>query len=694
MVKKFILIVISLMICIVFFVINSEDVDNSQINDTYIIDLEKFNIKNDNSEATNTTEGINKALEYAKDLGYKKVVLPEGHYAIDTSVTTEAIIKKDELEWTQHRKGIVLQSGIELIMNDSILEMVATSDPYYSIISITNCDGSKLTGGIILGDREFHDYGERINDNGDDLEYGGIDEKSGFPVDDSSMVRTRKFISNFKGGELPKEFILMCQENTSKNTTDGGVRYIYCYDENEKYLGMAKAEEYNSFWEKAVLIEGTKKIKVAFKDEKRLDAKYYITVDFIYPSHEFASGILITNSENIEINDVTVRNIVGDCVQTMSTPVKSTVDNLKIINSTFENSRRQGISLVATGENYLIKNCNIGKINGVDPQSGIDIENYEYVRSVVIEENNFYDNKKLDIINYNGSEIDIVNNNFTGGIGVTYGYNMNINNNKFIYSDPEWLDKTHKGWAICPNMVKGTYFYIIDNYFEGYNVGGVGVQSSNVEDSLFTGNKIVNSVCRIFGNSYGNVYENSEVRYVSPIEFRNETLKDSKLCGENNGNKTIDRVYYEFNLINTEFEGGNNSFNDTILYKCNIYSNNKTFCNTWSGKYTVKESIITTEYESKIPFINEQGCDIATFINCTMNISCTPFVYANYKEFNLINCEITFNESYKSDENIEVFNTGNFINNIYYKDFDFPKISIPKSENSKINDIEFIIYQE
>lgn len=654
---------------------------------TYIIELGKFNISNDNTNARETTEGINRALEYAKENGYKIVKLPKGHYAIDISVVSPIDLSDGENGWTHNRAGISMQSDIELIMTDAILEMIPTDNPYYSIFTISGCNNSKITGGTIIGDRNTHNYGQRINNNGDELELGGIDDSTGLEVLNDTMVRTKDYISTYYGDVLPKEFIVMVLENTSKNTTDGGVRYVYCYGDNDEYLGMAEAEDYNSFWEKATLIEGTKKIKISFKDETRLDAKYYITTNFIYPSHEFGSGITIADSNNIEINNVVIKSIIGDCIQTFAPPLKVTVDNLKIIDCTLEDARRQGISFVATGENYEIKGCNIGKIYGVDPQSGIDIENYEYVKNVLIDSCRFYDSKKLDIINYNGSNIEIKNSNFTGGIGVTYGYNMNIHDNSFIYSDPSWLDKTHKGWALSPNRVENTYFYITDNYFEGYNIGGMGVQSCGVEDSLFTRNEIVNSVCRIYGNSYENIYRNSTVRYVFPNEFKKETLIESILCGENNGDGTTDRLYNEFTIINSQFEGGNNSYKNSILNKCNIYADKTTFCNKWSGSYIIKDSRIETTYDELIPFINEQGCPEVTILNCEMNLSCTPFVYANYGIFNLQNCNIVFNESYKGEDNISIFNTGNFNGNKFYKNFDNPKIVLPPS--STVNDVYY-----
>ena len=67
-----------------------------------------------------------------------------------------------------------------------------------------------------------------------------------------------------------------------------------------------------------------------------------------------------------------------------------------------------------------------------------------------------------------------------------------------------------------------------------------------------------------------------------------------------------------------------------------------------------------------------------------MNLSVTPFIGANYKQFNMKGCRITFNESYKANEEIYFFDNGNenkctFYENEFTKDFDSPKIALPSS---------------
>ena len=660
----------------------------------YLIELDRFNISNDNTNATETTIGINNAIIYAKENGYTGAKLPQGHYAIDTAVKNDIVLCDDTGDkWTCHRGGITMQSDIDFYMDNAILEMIPTEDPYYEILNITHCDNISVVGGTILGDRDTHYYGHRINDNGNELESGDIDSETGLPIADETKVRTINYIDNYYGGELPTKFRICPLENTSMNTVDGGCRYIYCYDENDNYLGMTNGGI--GFLSEATLVEGTKKIKVSFKGEKRLDAKYYMTTRGLYYTHEFGSGITARDSHNIKIDGVTIKNCVGDCICTTAPPLKVTVDNLEVVNCTLENSRRQGISFVATGENYLIKGCNIGRINGTDPQCGVDFEHYDYVRNTVFDNCNFYDNKKWDIINYNGWDIEIKNCNFNGGIGTTYGYNMDIHDNHFSYEDN--INKIHKYglFSLATNKTDedGAYFKIYNNTIENYmkeDKSGGGGSTSSLSNSEFK-NNIVRNTCIVVGsNVANNTYENCYVRYSkTDYEYKNEKFINCIIGGENNSSGTVYRYYNNFDMYNCEFTGGSPSVADTILTNCKIYNNDRSFNKTWSGKYTLDNCTITTEYTTNIAFLSNQGSK-ATYTNCIMNLSATPFVAINYSEFVMSNCEITFNESYQGD-NTTFFRNGygtySFENNKFYKSFDNPKIVLPSS--STVNDVYY-----
>lgn len=59
-------------------------------------------------------------------------------------------------------------------------------------------------------------------------------------------------------------------------------------------------------------------------------------------------------------------------------------------------------------------------MNGVDTQCEIDFKQYDYMKNIVIEGCNFYDNKKWDIINYNCTDIEVKNSNSAEIIAITY----------------------------------------------------------------------------------------------------------------------------------------------------------------------------------------------------------------------------------------------------------------------------------
>ena len=658
----------------------------------YIIPLEKFGIYNDDTNPTSTTKGINSALLYAKSKGYKRVKLPSGTYSIDTAVVNEIVLYGvDGYRWTQRRKGISMQSDMEFIIEDATLKMIPTYDPYYSIISISGCNNSKIKGGTIIGDKLTHDYGKTINLNGGELELGEIDD-NGVPLDSDTSIRTINFIDHIEytknngeryDGGLPSLINVFPIINTTNNTADGGKLLVYCYDANGVFLGKSDNNRYGTH----NLIDGTIKIKIVIPYDIRTDAVIGIIGDVTYYNPEFPAGIMITASNNITIENTKIYDCCGDCIQTLAPPIKTTVDNLIIKGCTLESSRRQGISFTATGENYLIDNCKIGKIQGTDPQAGIDIEHYDYVRNVVINGCDFYDNKTFDIVLYNGNDIEIKNCNFNGGIGETYAYNVSVHDNRFVYYDAPWLDKKHKGWAYSPSATDG-YTMINDNYFEGYSMGGVGIQSKKDTKnytSLFTRNTLVNCFSRLFGNVENNIYNGSDIYYVTTINCNNEKFINTKFNGEGVGTsvtRTFNRCYFE----NSVFKGASKQLAETVFDNCEFKYNNATFCDAYgSGVYTVKNSIITNEYTENIPFIHQQGCT-ATFRECVMNLSVTQFIWANYNIFNLINNEITFNQSYTDNNTIKIFNGGNnFDGNNFYKDFDIPKAILPTSTNSTIN---------
>lgn len=684
--------------------------DDSEI---YTIPLSTYNISNDNTNARATTEGINRALVEAKAAGHTRVKLPAGTYAIDTSVKNPIIIKGTEngegWDWTLERKGISMQDDIELILTDCTLQMIPTNDAYYYMLSIASCKNAKITGGTLIGDKYTHDYGMRINNEGGELESGAIDTSTGALISNSETVRTKNFITEYRYSdgttkpisEIPIQsfnnteahFAVIPLWNTTFNGTDGGYADVFCYDSNENFLGVADGD-----WGYAPkkLKDGTQKIKIVIYKETRLDPVLGLSLNTIYYNPEFPSIVGLWDCNGVILNGVTMKEGCGDCMQIPAPPTGSRVDNCQFIGCTLEDSRRQGLSVVGSGSGNIMKNCKIGKIQGTDPQAGIDIEVEAKTAftDFVIDGCEFYDNKTFDIIFYNGHDFEVKNCKFNGGIGETYAYNINVHDNEFIYEDN--VDKKHKGWAYSPSAIDG-YTKLDNNHFEGYSMGGVGVQPKKTEHSSecsFTGNTIVDCLSRILiDNPHGNTYTDSNIRYCMAKDIDGETYTNCTINGDPIDNVT--RTYTNCTFNNSVYGGFRKELTETVFDRCTFNYDSVTFSDVYDqGKYTVRNSTINTNYTSlDIPFIKQQGCD-ATYNGNTMNLSCTQFVWANYKTFTFTNNNVTFNQSYTGNTTTSVFNSGTYDGNRFYKTFNTPKVTLPDSTNSYINDVAFTSSQE
>src|SRR5690606_12171085 len=81
--------------------------DISKFNKLYTLDLQKFNIKNDGTNAEETTRGLNAALQDAKAQGANRIVFPKGTY----------LISEKEPVILDHKDTVIDLNGATLQMN-------------------------------------------------------------------------------------------------------------------------------------------------------------------------------------------------------------------------------------------------------------------------------------------------------------------------------------------------------------------------------------------------------------------------------------------------------------------------------------------------------------------------------------------------------------------------------------------------
>lgn len=121
------------------------DIGNFKINsgsgNSYLLELNRWNVKNDGTDAVNTSIGINNGLAWASTQGYTEVVLPKGTYLIDET------------------NPIQPQSNMTLNLGGATLKIRSNNLVSYTVICFKNNQVfSRVTNGIIQGDKDTHDY--------------------------------------------------------------------------------------------------------------------------------------------------------------------------------------------------------------------------------------------------------------------------------------------------------------------------------------------------------------------------------------------------------------------------------------------------------------------------------------------------------------------------------------------------------
>lgn len=108
-----------------------------------VIDLRRFNIRNDGTQPEATSSGLNQALRDARTNGANRIVFPGGLYLI--SPTNPVVI--------DHRQTVI-------DLNGATLQIQSNGLPRYHLVEIVDgADGVRLCNGTLKGDRASHDFG-------------------------------------------------------------------------------------------------------------------------------------------------------------------------------------------------------------------------------------------------------------------------------------------------------------------------------------------------------------------------------------------------------------------------------------------------------------------------------------------------------------------------------------------------------
>lgn len=402
----------------------------------YNVDLNKFNISNIGKNPEETSSGINEMLKEASDKGYNKVTIPKGEYLISET------------------DPIIMVSNMILDLNGSTFKINSNSLQHYTVISFTQCKNSIVTNGIILGDKDTHDYetnegshewtcGVVFNDC-ENIELNNVTVKNfpGYGISSSlgkniSDLQIGVIKDNLESGNLnnkgePKRDSKTIRTKEPLDISNVGEQFELGY--NKGYMGYPylQSKTYDSyFYDENMNFISKQEGCVQYK-------KVEIPENAFYANFVFYQKEIPTNGDT-DFNGTTV------FLTNYLSPYK-----VKISNCTIEGNTSLGMGLCG-GRNFIIED-NIFKNNGGgSPGYAIDLEDgWEYMDGYLFKNNQFMGNTN-DIVVCAGDNIVFQENKFTSTVYMwprTTNYQFISNNFKDIFMTINYeysTDTTIKG---------------------------------------------------------------------------------------------------------------------------------------------------------------------------------------------------------------------------------------------------------
>lgn len=514
---------------------------------SYMLELDRWNVKNDGTDSVNTSEGINNALAWASLQGYSEVLLPKGTYLINETIPIKP------------------QSYMTLNLGGATLRIKDNGLTGYAIVSFKNNQQfSRITNGKIEGDRYSHDYssggtheggyGIQIgnftpqSNGGSNTRYISIDNLEIFNCTGDAIAVNSTFGQVFptptnlarsweKGGVSSTDGTLTNNPNKIRSslkidmTQPAIVKngYFGLYGNGFGKLGSdITCDFYDVFFYKIDNTFLTSKLQVQFFDEVEVPIE--------------------SNYARVVLHQDTIP-VSSKCLINVRVPTFPQFTNIEKCN--LHHCRRQGITIAGTKYIY-IQNNHIHHIGGTQPQAGIDIEDgYDLNQFIYILKNNFHDNLSYNIVVVNGKSIFIEKNRLTDTLSGGASLAINGGTDNIIVTNNTF----HKAKVILAgnimfsnNNLYGTQVRIIGEYYN---------RPISVSHNLFHNCKLVIDtpiayLVRIDGCSFYNDSDklNSFSNLQWTLELKNEPQSIS--------NCTFDGqdVYYLTNTTLSTFKSG------------------------------------------------------------------------------------------------------------------------------------------
>lgn len=539
---------------------------------SYVIELSRWNIKNDGSDSMATTAGINVAMVWAKSQGYNHVILPSGTY----------LVQMDPVSFS----AIVMPSDMHFEMpHDCTIQLQTTSSPNYNIFQLKQIHNVKVSGGSIVGDKKTHIYEIYVK-----FVRGGVNP-DGSLNDNPNWIRS-EILDRYEHPGLLSNFRLWSIDGVSaanyhfyqyKDTISSGT--LAGHRDNG---GFAPANSTGRGWflnEAGGIVDNNKMVfAIDITSSPMTDTKIAeirAKIDNSYYTHESGYGIGLFGSNHIEITNVDISNCTGDGIlagwgEYHIDPTQYTQErigqHIYIQGCHIHHCRRQGISICAPNDVYIFNNRihDIGYDddgitsnfrNGTAPMFGIDIESMvaqsnipyktpeqplglELNYRIYIYDNYIYNNVRGHFVNVDGTNVTLEGNKFEG-------YNVGGISSNPNQRGVQYLNNTFIGcelWVQGDNFVSGEVFHKGNLKF--LDVRGAVVDNCQVKDGMVYGS----SIYGYLGTPSVNPSAGKFI-YSSPHGMGN----GAQICFEQWVGKvpagiSVDKLYYTVNITSTSFQ--------------------------------------------------------------------------------------------------------------------------------------------
>lgn len=380
----------------------------------YLVELNRFGIKNNQTAPEKTSAGLNKALQYAKEQGFSKITFPKGVYLI--SETNPIVIDL---------KNVVID------LNGSTLQINANGLEKYSIVEFRDgAENVRLTNGTVRGDKDTHNYLKLktphewgcgvIFKSGRNLQMDNVTvtNVTGYGITTESGISANRFHRLFVNNLVQGSILDNGKTTQNKNT----VRTVKPYDlsvcgrqfelgytlgyQGYPYLQTAKYTAY--FYNSQMKFIQKKECLQFRKVDIPSGAKY---VHFVYPQSK-------------------VTGDYGGSYAWISNFRPPT--NVRLANCLIKGNRSLGLGFCG-GQHWTIENNIFEATGGNAPGYAIDFEDgWELMQDIVVKNNKFINNK-ADLVVCAGDNLSFEGNQFQKGAYIwERATNYRFKSNKFV----------------------------------------------------------------------------------------------------------------------------------------------------------------------------------------------------------------------------------------------------------------------